>query len=176
MAATPVLIPVDEYLNTMYHPDCDYVDGEVKERNLGETPHSVLEIFLGYYFRVHQGSWKFRAFAEQRVQVSASRYRIPDICVLPLATKPGLIIRTPPLLCIEILSREDTVNEILDRVEDYYRMGVTAVWLINPWRREAFSVASDLTQTPETESLRVENTPIRIPIAEIFQEVDSLKE
>jgi len=30
------LISVSEYLNTIYHPDCDYVDGEVGERNLGE--------------------------------------------------------------------------------------------------------------------------------------------
>jgi hypothetical protein len=30
--ATPVLIPVSEYLNTTCHPDCDYVDGELKER------------------------------------------------------------------------------------------------------------------------------------------------
>lgn len=40
MSATPLLIPVEEYLSTAYRPDCDYVDGEVLERNVGETPHS----------------------------------------------------------------------------------------------------------------------------------------
>jgi hypothetical protein len=35
--ATNVLIPVSEYLKTSYSPDCDYVDGEVQERNLGES-------------------------------------------------------------------------------------------------------------------------------------------
>ena len=30
------LISVREYLSTSYRPDCDYVDGEVQERNLGE--------------------------------------------------------------------------------------------------------------------------------------------
>ncbi len=34
--ATKALIPVSEYLRTSYSPDCDYVDGEVQERNLGE--------------------------------------------------------------------------------------------------------------------------------------------
>jgi hypothetical protein len=30
------LISVDEYLSTSFRPDCDYVDGEVLEHNLGE--------------------------------------------------------------------------------------------------------------------------------------------
>jgi hypothetical protein len=42
---------VEEYLSTAYRPDCDYIDGEVRERNLGEYPHSNLQgrlvIWLG---------------------------------------------------------------------------------------------------------------------------------
>ena len=38
--AAAVQISVAEYLNTSYRPDCDYVDGEVRERNLGELDHS----------------------------------------------------------------------------------------------------------------------------------------
>jgi hypothetical protein len=34
--ATSAIVPVSEYLRTSYSPDCDYVDGEVQERNLGE--------------------------------------------------------------------------------------------------------------------------------------------
>jgi len=34
------LISVEEYLNTSYHPDCDFVDGHVLERNWGERTHS----------------------------------------------------------------------------------------------------------------------------------------
>ena len=40
---TAALIPVEEYLRTTYDPDCDYVDGEVQERNLGELDHSDLQ-------------------------------------------------------------------------------------------------------------------------------------
>jgi hypothetical protein len=38
--ATEVLVSVDEYLRTGYRPDCDYLDGEVVPRNLGEFEHS----------------------------------------------------------------------------------------------------------------------------------------
>ncbi len=44
--ATAVHIPVSEYLRTMYHPDCDYVDGEVLERNLGEQTHGLVQAAL----------------------------------------------------------------------------------------------------------------------------------
>lgn len=38
--ATAVLISLVEYLRTSYRPDCDYLDGEVVERNFGEFDHS----------------------------------------------------------------------------------------------------------------------------------------
>ena len=53
-------------------------------------------------------------------------------------------------------------------------MAATPV-LINPWRKEAFSIARDLTQTPQPEMLCVENTQIQVPVAEIFQELDSIE-
>ena len=41
--ASTTQISVREYLNTSYRPDCDYIDGEVLERNLGEIDHSLLQ-------------------------------------------------------------------------------------------------------------------------------------
>ena len=39
--ATSSLIPVSEYLSTSYEPDCDYIEGELQERNFGERPNSL---------------------------------------------------------------------------------------------------------------------------------------
>jgi hypothetical protein len=47
--ATGSLVSVHEYLSTSYRPDCDYVDGVVLERNLGETDHSLLQMEIGHY-------------------------------------------------------------------------------------------------------------------------------
>ena len=33
----PTLLSIDQYLNTTYRPDVDFVDGYIEERNLGET-------------------------------------------------------------------------------------------------------------------------------------------
>ena len=35
-ALNPVRVSIEEYLDTSYRPDCDYVNGEVQERNFGE--------------------------------------------------------------------------------------------------------------------------------------------
>jgi Uma2 family endonuclease len=52
---------------------------------------------------------------EQRVQIKATRVRIPDVCILAENAPHEKIIRTPPLLCIEILSPEDTMSKTLER-------------------------------------------------------------
>jgi hypothetical protein len=43
-------ISVQEYLKTVYRPDCDYVDGVVEERNLGERDHSWIQGRLVTFF------------------------------------------------------------------------------------------------------------------------------
>jgi hypothetical protein len=50
--AARTLIPVEVYLTSVYRPDCDYVDGEVLERNLGERDHSYIRASLGAYFSI----------------------------------------------------------------------------------------------------------------------------
>jgi Uma2 family endonuclease len=80
--AVAALIPVEEYLRTSYRPDCDYVDGEVVGRNLGELKHSRAQRNTMYYLRDHYPQLSKRLFAELRVQVSATRFRVPDICVI----------------------------------------------------------------------------------------------
>ena len=47
--AAATLISLEEYLRTTYEPDCDFVDGVVEERNLGEWSHSTLQtVLIGY--------------------------------------------------------------------------------------------------------------------------------
>ncbi len=38
---TATLVPLEEYLHTSYHPDRDWVEGELKEWNMGDGPHST---------------------------------------------------------------------------------------------------------------------------------------
>src|SRR5580698_471145 len=169
---TAALIPVEEYLRTTYDPDCDYVDGEVQERNLGELDHSDLQSEFVHYFRMRRRKWKTYAFVEQRVQVSKTRFRIPDVCVV-VGNKPTEpIFRTPPFICIEILSPEDRMARVQDRIDDYLKFGVRYVWVVNPENRRVWVYTQAGSTEVKDGTLRTENPSLTVSLAEIFAGLD----
>lgn len=170
--ASAVLIPVREYLSTTYRPDVDYIDGELKERNVGEQPHALVQAILSGIFREQRKSWNVRPLPEQRVQISSTRYRIPDICVLRASDPKDDIITFAPLLCIEVLSADDRLREVQDRVEDYTSIGVGNVWVVDPWKRIGYHASARGFEQPEDGVLRVANTPIAVSLEELFREFD----
>jgi Uma2 family endonuclease len=169
---TEALVPVEEYLRTTYDPDCDYVDGEVLERNLGERDHSDLQGELLYYFRARRKSGQLFAFPEQRVQVSKTRFRVPDVCLYVGRKPQDQIFRTPPFLCIEILSPEDRIERTQQKIDDYLNFGVPYVFVINPRDHRAWSYTKDGSTEIRDGVLRTENPSLTIPLAEIFAELD----
>ncbi|HXJ41476.1 MAG TPA: hypothetical protein VNH18_19510, partial [Bryobacteraceae bacterium] len=55
--ATGTAISLDEYLQTGYRPDREYVDGEVRERNVGEWEHSRLLSLLSSRLGNREKQW-----------------------------------------------------------------------------------------------------------------------
>ncbi|CAN5728477.1 hypothetical protein BH10ACI4_BH10ACI4_09750 [soil metagenome] len=89
-------ISLEEYIRTSYHPDCDFVDGHIEERNLGEYDHSHLQVALGAWFFSHRTEWKIRVSSEYRTRVSPNRIRIPDVSIIPSFGIPeGMPFRNP---------------------------------------------------------------------------------
>jgi Uma2 family endonuclease len=168
---TQALVPVEEYLRTTYDPDCDYVDGEVLERNLGERDQSTLQREFIFFFRSRQKTWKCFVFPEQRVQVSPRRYRVPDICVYVGEEPQDQIFRTPPFICIEILSPEDRWERTQQKIDDYLNFGVPYVFVINPRDRRIWACARDGNREIKDGILRTENPSLTVPLAEIFGEL-----
>jgi Uma2 family endonuclease len=171
--ATAVHIPVSEYLRSTYRPDVDYIDGELKERNVGEQPHAATQGILYGMFRDQRKIWHVRPLPEQRVQISSSRYRIPDICVIRDIDPKDDIITFAPLLCIEVLSADDRLREVQERVDDYATIGVFNTWVIDPWKRVGYHASAKRGfLMPEDRILRVEGTEIAISLDEVFREMD----
>ena len=170
--ATTHLIPVSEYLNTAYRPDMDYVEGELEERNLGELDHSDLQYFLASFFNSRASEWSLKAKPELRVQVREDRFRVPDLCILSATAPREQIVRTPPVLCIEILSPADTVQRMRERIRDFLEMGVREVWLVDPASRTVLLCAGSTMTEQKEGALTLEGTPIHIPIVDIFRTLD----
>jgi len=165
---TGTLISVERYLATSYRPDCDYVDGRIEERNLGELDHSSSQTAVAAYFFSRRNQWDITVVVEQRVQVSPTRFRIPDVCVV-LGKASEQIFRTPPFLCVEILSPEDRMNRVKARIDDYLAMGVSYVWVLDPSDRQVY-VATPAAGFHEFKGdvLLTENPVLELPLAEVF--------
>jgi Uma2 family endonuclease len=166
-AATQV--SVSEYLSTTYRPDREYVDGEIVERNVGKRPHSRAQINLASFLRAREAEWRIFALTEQRVRVSTTRFRIPDVCALHADAPDEDVIAHPPFLCVEILSKDDTVTSVTDRLDDFLRMGVENVWLIDPLKRRGYRYTTDGMLEAKDGVMRTSNPAISVPLDAIFE-------
>lgn len=169
--ATLTAVPVDEYLHTTYHPDREYVDGQLVERNVGEYFHGRLQALIVAILASRERARRFRAFTELRVRVSdAPRYRIPDICVkaLPHEVTPVLLC---PDLAIEIVSPDDQVQEMLTKVGDYLAAGIPYIWVVDPYRRTVVEASPSGIRAIPSQKL---STPLvgEVDFAELFQQLD----
>ena len=159
-------ISVEEYLKAVYRPDRDYVDGVVEERNLGEWDHSSVQTQFAIFFGKfrHTG---LRAVTELRVRVRENKYRIPDVVVV--TSRPNeQVLTKPPLLCIEILSPEDTVSRTNTRVQDYLKFGVPVVWVVDPRERTVWVYRPNAAVEEARDSVKLDGTDIEVPFSEIF--------
>jgi Uma2 family endonuclease len=162
-----VSVSVDEYLFSVYRPDCDYIDGEVVERNVGEFDHGRMQTLMSSYLVGRERDWGITAVTELRVQVKPTRFRVPDITVIANPLPRMRILREPPLLCIEILSPEDRMVKVQEGVEDYLNFGVPCVWIVNPATRRGFVCTPEGMVEAKDGVLRVAGTAIEVPLAEL---------
>ncbi|HUG81004.1 MAG TPA: Uma2 family endonuclease [Bryobacterales bacterium] len=131
--ATSTQLPVEEYLRMSFEgPDREYLDGEVVERTVGGKRHSKVQAqFMRLIDRVKKPH-QLQFFPELRMRVSGTRYRIADVAVFseePSEEIPG----TPPLIVLEIVSRDDRHTEIVEKLAEYRQWGVRNVWLADPY-------------------------------------------
>jgi hypothetical protein len=129
MATATTLIPIEEYLRTTHHPDRDYVDGEVQERNLGEREHGRLKAVLGAWFFGNEKAWNVYALFGPRARAA----RV---------------------------------------MEDYARMGVPNLWLLDPIDRVAYIYSSDGILKLTTTRLTIPNSEIFVDLPELFAALD----
>jgi len=158
-----------DYLRSSYHPDCDYVDGEVQERNLGEFDHSAVQGFLTVWFGQHRIEWAIHVLPEIRIRVSQNRVRIADVGLVSRTQPVEQVLVTPPLAVIEILSPEDRISRYNERLSDYRLMGIANIWVIDPATRVAYDCSS--TAWLPIDELKIEGTPISLRLSDMWTEL-----
>ncbi len=131
MAGLPnsTLVSVEEYQNTAYDPDVEFVDGVLVERQMGDWLHSLIQ--SNVLFALRRKYPHLKVVAELRSSVTNTRYRLPDVSVL-LAPPKTKYLADAAFLVVEVLSEGDVMSVVVEKLKEYANKGVPNIWLIDP--------------------------------------------
>jgi Uma2 family endonuclease len=160
-------ISVDEYLTTNYNPDVEFVDGMLVERNVGDWQHSLVQSNLIFALRSKYPHLK--VVPELRSRITATRYRLPDVCVLKTAPATRYLLEAA-FLVIEVLSEGDVMSNVIEKLKEYASKGVENIWLIDPRLRELYVYRTPDLSEVTGERIATTNGLVELSKSEIFAE------
>jgi Uma2 family endonuclease len=130
--STATHISEEQYLRSTFEPDAEYVDGEIRTRPIGTYSHADWQMAIATWFLQHAKEWSIRSIPVQCTRVRAGRYRVPDVAVLDRANPKEEVVTVAPLVVFEVLSPDDTVQELYEKLDDYAAMGIPQIWVADP--------------------------------------------
>ena len=160
-------LPVEEYLHTSF-PDLDkeYRDGELVERSLPDYLHSKTQGLLIALFGALRKAFPVFVCPELRVQVRPGLIRIPDVSVYYPNEPQQSVPDTPPFVAIEILSPDDRMSDVRNKLAEYRTWGVSHVWLVDPHSKRMYTCDAELV---EVSALGIAELGIHLKAADIFE-------
>jgi Uma2 family endonuclease len=157
---------VDEYLHTSFEgSDCEFLDGEIVERNTGELPHGDVQGNLVYLLRQMRKRLGIRVVPEIRIQINSRRYRVADLAAWRDDNIGTGIPTVPPFLVVEVLSPED---RMVPKIQEYLSIGVEWIWIVDPYEQSALLYSRQNPAGAVCDLLRTENPSIEIPLTAAF--------
>lgn len=167
---TKVAVGVEEYLKTCFEgADCEYLDGEVVERNMGELPHALLQGELLLLLKQLGNQAGLQVIPEIRIQVSPTRYRMADLAVWRAGPIGSRIPTVSPFLAVEILSPEDRMVRMQPKIQEYLAIGVEHIWLIDPFERKALSYSQEDRVGRLTDVLKTASPQLEVPLETLWK-------
>jgi Uma2 family endonuclease len=161
-------ISLDEYLRTSFDPDCDFIDGAVLGRNVGKRRHGYAQSHIVIWFGCRTNAPHLIPLTELRMRVGPSRIRIPDVVVAEAPLPDEEIFTSPPYLCVEVMSPDDTISAMQDRLDDYLHFGVPNVWVIDPWKHRGWRVTGEGWAAAPDGIMRTADRHIAMPLADVL--------
>ncbi len=141
MVATQTRYTPEDLLAMPDGKSYELVGGQLVERNMGVESSWVggeLHLNLSRYCREREMGWALPADnGYQCFPHEPGLVRKPDVSYVRFGrlaggTLPKGWIKIPPDLAVEVVSPNDTVYELEDKLADYQKVGVPLMWVVYP--------------------------------------------
>ncbi len=76
------------------------------------------------------------------------------------------------LIAIEILSDEDRLTRVIERLKEFEAVGTPYIWLIDPEARELFTFRDGSLLEVKADVLTTDNPRMELTRVEIFKDLD----
>jgi len=126
-----------EELNSLPEGNYEIIDGEMIEMTPTKFMHGKFEFKIAGLLEKHLGNKGYVAVGEVGIIISKNplRLRAADIVYVSKETsplEPAGMLEIPPDLIIEIISEDNTLSYLNEKVKDYLSIGVKRVVLVDP--------------------------------------------
>ncbi len=161
------MIAVEEYLHTRFPGvDCEYRDGEIVERALPDLLHSRAHALAGFCFAARRKELSLFPATSTRLRLREGLYLVPDVSVFWPTEPTEAVPSSPPFVVIEILSPDDRMAAVRDKLQEYRDWGIHHVWLVDPYSRRLYTCDAGLR---EVALLTVPELDIELGPEQIFE-------
>lgn len=189
MATVETLYTPDDLLRLPESVQFELVDGQLVERNMSQESSWIageLLRLLANHCAATAVGWAFPADAGyQCFPGDPLKVRKPDASFVRAETigrfgMPAGYARYAPDLAIEVVSPNDTIEALSEKIEEYFSAGVRLVWVVDPLARKVSVYRPDgrgVIYSAEDELDGEGVVPgFHCRIGELFQRLDSLRE
>ncbi|WP_185731488.1 Uma2 family endonuclease [Larkinella rosea] len=147
---------------------------EPDEEKMSSRNHSKLQSQLAFLLLTAYRN-QYNVLTELDLDFASGKTR-PDLCIFPKQTSDWLtdeiVVQDVPLTTLEILSPEQSLNSLLDRIyKKHFPAGVKTVWLIVPALQIVSIFLPNRKQINFTEGIVADpETGIQLNLSEIFEQ------
>jgi Uma2 family endonuclease len=167
--ATKAQITAEQYLHMTFEHDAEYVRGEIVERSMPDRLHSTMQFLILMAIGRLIESYPLFPYPELRLRLEPRVYRIPDVSVFAGQAPKQDFPSTPPLLVIEILSKDDRHHNLMQKLEEYRVWGVPNIWVVDPLAKRLALYTSSALQY--VSSLALADYPFELTPSVLFSDL-----
>ncbi len=160
---------------------CELVDGTLVEKPMGMNESVIAGLILTYLNHfVRPRKLGIVTGADGTLKLFPGMVRIPDVAFISWDRLPGRKRPTVPIplvapdLAVEVLSESNTKPEIDRKLREYFRAGVSLVWVVDPKKRIAQVYTSARRSKRITEKQSLDGGSVLpgfvLPLRELFDD------